>query len=225
MKQEIKQQIGQSVQGFRLPRYQEIPDVGLYLEQATKYICRYLSPILETPLTASMISNYVKRGLLSSPVKKQYSRDQVAYLFFIAVAKNVLSLDALACFLRLQERTYPLEKAYNYFCRELENLLLFQFEIKETIESSDEDSSDEKRRSTAARRRWCRRFTWKNGWKPSRRKKYDKYGSGIPAPEGIPLFRFSECKFLSGKIDFSGCLWDNRTAKSENTRYKRGFHP
>ena len=129
MKQELKQQIGQSVQGFRLPRYQEIPDVGLYLEQATKYICRYLSPILETPLTASMISNYVKRGLLSSPVKKQYSRDQVAYLFFIAVAKNVLSL----------------EKAYNYFCRELENLLLFQFEIRETIESSDEDSSDEKR--------------------------------------------------------------------------------
>ena len=145
MKQEIKQQIGQSVQGFRLPRYQEIPDVGLYLEQATKYICRYLSPILETPLTASMISNYVKRGLLSSPVKKQYSRDQVAYLFFIAVAKNVLSLDALACFLRLQERTYPLEKAYDYFCRELENLLLFQFEVRETIESSDEDSSDEKR--------------------------------------------------------------------------------
>ena len=38
MKQELKQQIGQSVQGFRLPRYQEIPDVGLYLEQATKYI-------------------------------------------------------------------------------------------------------------------------------------------------------------------------------------------
>ena len=217
MKQEIKQQIGQSVQDFRLPRYQEIPDVGLYLEQATKYICRYLSPILETPLTASMISNYVKRGLLSSPVKKQYSRDQVAYLFFIAVAKNVLSLDALACFLRLQERTYPLEKAYNYFCRELENLLLFQFEVRETIESSDEDSSDEKRL-------WCRRYTWKNGWKPSRRKKYDKYGSGIPAHEGIPLFRFSECKFLSGKIDFSGCLWDNRTAKSENTRYKRGFH-
>ena len=139
MKQEIKQQIGQSVQDFRLPRYQEIPDVGLYLEQATKYICRYLSPILETPLTASMISNYVKRGLLSSPVKKQYSRDQVAYLFFI------LSLDALACFLRLQERTYSLEKAYNYFCRELENLLLFQFEVRETIESSDEDSSDEKR--------------------------------------------------------------------------------
>ena len=77
MKQEIKQQIGQSVQDFRLPRYQEIPDVGLYLEQATKYICRYLSPILETPLTASMISNYVKRGLLSSQIGRASCRERV----------------------------------------------------------------------------------------------------------------------------------------------------
>ena len=105
MKQEIKQQIGQSVQGFRLPRYQEIPDVGLYLEQATKYICRYLSPILETPLTASMISNYVKRGLLSSPVKKQYSRDQVAYLFFIAVAKNAMIVTTIKTI--TSDKKYP----------------------------------------------------------------------------------------------------------------------
>ncbi|MDD5863601.1 MAG: DUF1836 domain-containing protein [Firmicutes bacterium] len=145
MKQESKQRIAQSLKDFRLPRYQEIPDVGLYLEQATKYICRYLAPIQENAVTASMISNYVKKRLIPSPVKKQYSRDQVAYLFFIAVAKNVLSLDALSGFLRLQQRTYPLEKAYNYFCQELENLLLFQFEARETIDLSDEDSSDEKR--------------------------------------------------------------------------------
>ena len=225
MKQEIKQQIGQSVQDFRLPRYQEIPDVGLYLEQATKYICRYLSPILETPLTASMISNYVKRGLLSSPVKKQYSRDQVAYLFFIAVAKNVLSLDALACFLRLQERTYPLEKAYDYSAGSWKTSCCSSLRSGRPLNPPTRIPPTKSGCSTAARRRWCRRFTWKNGWKPSQRKKYDKYGSGIPAHEGIPLFRFSECKFLSGKIDFSGCLWDNRTAKSENTRYKRGFHP
>ena len=45
-----------------------------------------------------MISNYVKRGLLSSPVKKQYSRDHVAYLSSSPWRRNVLSLDALACF-------------------------------------------------------------------------------------------------------------------------------
>lgn len=145
MKQEIKQQLAQSIQDFRLPRYQEIPDVGLYLEQTTKYICRYMAPLQENALTASMISNYVKKGLISSPVKKQYSRDQVAYLFFIAAAKNVLSLDALACFFRLQQRTYPLDQAYDYFCRELENILQFQFELKDTLVDSGEESSDEKR--------------------------------------------------------------------------------
>ena len=145
MNLESNRQIAQAIHGFRLPRYQEIPDVGLYLEQTTKYICRHLQPMQENALTASMVSNYVKRGLLSNPVKKQYSRDQIAYLIFIAVAKNVLSLDALACFLRLQQRTYTVEKAYDYFCRELENLLMFQFERTQTLEDTGEDTSDEKR--------------------------------------------------------------------------------
>ena len=38
MNQETKQRIAQPLQDFHLPRYQEIPDVGLYLEQAAKYI-------------------------------------------------------------------------------------------------------------------------------------------------------------------------------------------
>ena len=87
----------------------------------------------------------MKKGLIASPQKKQYSRDQLAYLFFIAVAKNVLSLDALAGFIRLQSRTYSLEQAYDYFCQEFENLLFFSFELKDTIESEYDSVSDEKR--------------------------------------------------------------------------------
>ena len=145
MKQENTQTFAASIQDFRLPRYQEIPNVGLYLEQATKYICSYLSPLEEFALTSSMISNYVKKGIISNPVKKQYSRDQIAYLFFIAVGKSVLSLDALASFIRLQQRTYPLQKAYDYFCEEFENVLQFTFEIKDVIEIRGEDTSYEKR--------------------------------------------------------------------------------
>lgn len=145
MKQETKLKISQSVQTFRLPRYQQIPNMGLYLEQASKYICEYLAPLGDNALTPSMISNYVKKGLIASPQKKQYSRDQLAYLFFIAVAKNVLSLDALAGFIRLQSRTYSLEQAYDYFCQEFENLLFFSFELKDTIESEYDSVSDEKR--------------------------------------------------------------------------------
>ncbi len=145
MKQETKKQISLSVQDFRLPRYNEIPGVGLYLEQVSKFICEHLAPLGENALTSSMISNYVKKGLIPSPVKKQYSREQIAYLLFIALAKNVLSLDALAGFIQLQNKTYPLETAYNYFCQEFENLLFFSFELKDTVDSNYDAVSDEKR--------------------------------------------------------------------------------
>ncbi len=111
MKQETKQRIAASVENFRLPRYAQIPDVGLYLEQAAKYVAGFLAPLGEGALTSSMISNYVKKGLIPSPVKKQYGQEQIAYLFFIAASKSVLSLDALARFIRLQQQTYPLDKA------------------------------------------------------------------------------------------------------------------
>lgn len=145
MKLETKQRIAESLASFRLPRYNEIPNVGLYLEQATKYVCEYLAPLGEFSLTPSMISNYVKKGLIANPVKKQYGREQIAYLFFIAVAKSVLSLDALTGFIKLQQQTYTLPKAYDYFCEQFESLLRFTFEMDDTIEMVGEDNTDEKR--------------------------------------------------------------------------------
>ena len=142
---ERKQRIAESFRDFHLPRYQEIPDVGLYLEQAAKYIGNCLSPLGDTALTGSMISNYVKKGLIANPVKKQYSRDQIAYLIFIAICKSVLSLDALDAFLRLQRQSYALQRAYDYFVREFESLLLFTFELTDTADMFPETSSDGKR--------------------------------------------------------------------------------
>lgn len=145
MTQEMKETIAGTVAGFRLPRYNEIPNVGLYLEQTTKYICECLAPLQENAITGTMISNYVKKGLIANPVKKQYSRDQVAYLLFIAMAKYVLSLDALNGFIHLQQKTYTVERAYNYFAAEFENLLFFTFELKDTMEEVGHDNTDEKR--------------------------------------------------------------------------------
>ena len=81
MTQEKKELLAATVRHFRLPRYQEIPTVGLYLEQTTKYISQYLDPLEESCITNSMIANYVKKGLIANPVKKQYGREQIAYLF------------------------------------------------------------------------------------------------------------------------------------------------
>jgi len=145
MKHASKQQVMEAIQSFRLPRYQEIPNVGLYLEQVAKYISEYLVPLGDYGLTPSMISNYVKKGLVANPVKKQYDRDQIAYLFFIAVAKTVLSLDALTGFIALQKRTYPLEIAYDFFCRQMEGSLRFTCELTDVEEVGELESTDEKR--------------------------------------------------------------------------------
>ena len=140
-----EERMAQDLIDFKLPRYQELPNVGLYLEQTTNYLNQCLSPLGDVKLTSSMISNYVKKGLIPSPVKKQYSRDQIVYLIFIAICKSVLSLDALAAFLRLQQQTYPLQKAYDYFAQEFESLLFFTFELSDTADMFPETSSDEKR--------------------------------------------------------------------------------
>ena len=145
MKPKTKQIIADSLRDFRLPRYREIPDVGLYLEQTAKYISEYLAPLEESCLTPSMVSNYVKKGLISNPVKKQYNREQIAYLIFIAIAKNVLSLDGLINFIALQKRTYSLQKAYDYFCQQFESILFFTAEINDTMDIVGEDTADEKR--------------------------------------------------------------------------------
>lgn len=118
--------------------------MGLYLEQTSKYISQCLAPVQEAAITSSMISNYVKKGLISNPVKKLYDRNQIAHLMFIMLAKSVVSLDNLYNFIRLQERTYPTERAYNYLVEEFENLLPYVFGLKDAMDSIGADSSDEK---------------------------------------------------------------------------------
>ena len=51
------------IEQFRLPRYREIPDVGLYLDQTVKYVNRYLAPLGCMEITSSMVSNYVKKSV------------------------------------------------------------------------------------------------------------------------------------------------------------------
>ena len=123
-----------SMELFRMPRYREIPDVGLYLDQTVKYINRFLAPLGCVEITSSMVSNYVKKGYIRSPQRKQYDAEQIAYLFFIAIVKSVLRMEHIARLFEMQRETYSSEIAYNYFCDELENMLQFILGLKEGID-------------------------------------------------------------------------------------------
>ncbi len=108
---------------FELPEYHEIPNVGLYLEQTLKYINETFSAFRSVELTKSMISNYVKLGYIRRPVKKQYDREQIASLLFIAVSKQVLSMENIGKFFRMQEKVLTAEQAYTAFRGDFDYLL------------------------------------------------------------------------------------------------------
>lgn len=126
MNAEHRQDIAAYVKGFHLPRYRELPDFGLRLEQVTRYINRYVP----SPLTGSMISNYVKQKIIPGPVKKEYPRESIAYLMFVAYIKNVMTMEDIRLMHDIQKGSYSLDVAYNYFCDEFENLLQFVSGLK-----------------------------------------------------------------------------------------------
>lgn len=77
-----------------LPDYKQIPDVGLYLDQVVKYINNSLNSELFT-ITPTMLTNYVKLKIVPKGYKKTYSRNHLAMFFFIALSKQVLSMDQI----------------------------------------------------------------------------------------------------------------------------------
>lgn len=144
MDTQTKQIVINAMEGFRLPRYRELPDVGLYLEQVVQFVNSVTAPLGLAPLTSSMVGNYVKQGLIDNPVRKRYDADQLAYLIFISTTKNVLSIENLRLFISMQKSTYDVFMAYDYFCEQLELALLFAFGRIENLEDTGVTVSEEK---------------------------------------------------------------------------------
>ena len=129
---------------FDLPRYEQLPDVGLYLEQTAKYINQCLQPLGFAETTGSMIRNYVKMGLVVNPVQKQYFAEHIAHLMAISVLKHVVPLEHIHKMFSRQKKVYSDRTAYNYFCMELENVLYFRFGLKEGLDEIGVTESLEK---------------------------------------------------------------------------------
>lgn len=94
----------------RLPRWNELPDIELYMDQVVTLMGKYfgwLSPQDEQILTPSMINNYVKIGIIPAPVKKKYSRAHLFRLVIICVLKRILPINDIAALIEtlLQSRT------------------------------------------------------------------------------------------------------------------------
>lgn len=127
MKAETKLRVAACAAGFALPRYNDLPSVGLYLDQTVQFVNGYFRSFCGVELTPSMVSNYVKKGVVDHPIRKKYTRDQIASLMYIAVSKTVLSIENIDTLFKMQREHCSAGTAYDIFCEELETSLSVVF--------------------------------------------------------------------------------------------------
>ena len=106
---------------FRIPRWNELPDIPLYLDQILvlldEWYGDYLSVDGKKVMTKTMINNYVKLKYIPAPVNKKYNKTSVASIFIIAILKTVFTIDEVSKLINLalnfvDERS----EAYDMFC-------------------------------------------------------------------------------------------------------------
>lgn len=88
----------ENLDNFKLPLFEEIPD-GIKMEGVIEYLSSLLSEFNnqnDPNITNYMINNYVKAKVISAPVEKTYTREQIAYLTFISFVKSVAPLRNMA---------------------------------------------------------------------------------------------------------------------------------
>lgn len=107
---------------FRLPEWEQIPDIGLYMEQVVTLLEQYLDyfppELKEEPIiTGSAINNYVRRGFLPEPKKKRYYRRHIACLIIICTLKQSLVMPMIRRTLPLGDDEDEMRRVYEHFLR------------------------------------------------------------------------------------------------------------
>ena len=103
---------------FSYPKWEDIPNIDLYLDQVLLYVnqvCAPVSPDKDKGLTASMVNNYVKHGYLTKPDKKKYQRKQIARLIAITTLKSVFSIQEIAQTLNTLQTQASSDQLYDAF--------------------------------------------------------------------------------------------------------------
>ena len=131
------------IKDFHLPRWNELPNIDLYIDQLVTLLEYYLSGYIkndnekeEKIITKTMINNYVKQNVIKPPVNKKYNKEHVASLFVIFILKQVYSIHDIKKLISLAMETSPIEQAYNRFCSELEKAIRIVFAEKNYVKTS-----------------------------------------------------------------------------------------
>ena len=118
------------------------------MEETINYLNEILAPFYNDDnnlVTNYMINNYVKAKIVSSPIDKLYTREQIGYILFISLLKNITSLKNIASLFSF-DKAYSGNKEDLYsFCKELEEeaVIKTNSQLKEEIKNLHEYLSEE----------------------------------------------------------------------------------
>lgn len=126
--------LAEEIKNFHIPRWNEIPNIDLYIDQVVSYLESYLanyisedSKVEDKIITKTMINNYVKQGVIKPPINKKYNKEHLAHLFVVFILKQIYSIDEIKKLITLALETSPIEQAYDKFCSELEKAIRVTF--------------------------------------------------------------------------------------------------
>ena len=139
-----------SIDKFHIPRWNELPNIDLYLDQVVNLINSTLSPYIflnndekkenVQVLTKTMINNYVKNNLIEAPEKKLYSKIQLAKLFVICILKQVYSMQDIKTLISIALENTTAKEKYDSFCDLFEECLRCTFNQKDFIDNNSDNS-------------------------------------------------------------------------------------
>ena len=122
---------GKDFVDFHIPRYEELPNIPLYLDQVIGILNDTLEPFIEYGedklISGAMVNNYVKHKVIVAPVKKRYSKGQLCNLFVLSTMKKVFSIPEISALIAMCDTEEKTAAEYNHFCDELELALKRKF--------------------------------------------------------------------------------------------------
>ena len=139
---------------YRLPAWEEIHDIGLYMDQVVTLLRQYLDylpPELkeEQVITPAAINNYVRKKIMPEPVKKKYYRSHIAYLIMICTLKQCMSISTLQTMIPMGLSDAELERTYTAFASRHRASALFFIEQVREVAAGILDHTEQTEISTA----------------------------------------------------------------------------
>ena len=119
-----------------IPTWEQLPAIELYMDQVIILLNQYVNT--NTPITQSMINNYVKLKAIPAPVKKRYSKIHLAYLIIFCTLKQTLSISTIQKIMPVDMPEEQVIKMYKKFIENRQKSLEYAYEKVSEISHTDD---------------------------------------------------------------------------------------